>query len=153
MMELKTWLWMCDNSLRCQLQMWTESVAFGHSQPKAGAIGTKGWESGDRQLSPSAEEGQQDPWGLRGVRVTETHKIWSDIYWGGGAGSPPCSTFRPIGFRYGTRAAQEGRRTGPVDGHRSVRRSSFLGPGGCRGRAICGSNVGGTATCEPRTGA
>ena len=51
------------------------------------------------------EEGQGlNLWGPHPVGVTETHKTWSDIYWGGGTSSPPYSTLRLIGFQYGTPA-------------------------------------------------
>lgn len=78
-----------------------------HCQSKSGATGTKGWESGEIYRFPCAEEGRQGSWGLHGMGVTETHKTWSDIYWGSGASSPPYSNFRLIGFQCGTRAGWE----------------------------------------------
>lgn len=58
------------------------------------------------EVFPQAEEEGQglNPWVPHRVGVTETHKTWSDIYWGSGASSPLYSTLRLIGFQCGTLA-------------------------------------------------
>lgn len=59
--------------------------------PEQGPQALRGEDRGEvpEPTSPQVEEEGQgpNPWGPRGVRVTETHKTWSDVYCGTGAAS------------------------------------------------------------------
>lgn len=123
--------------------------------PKQGSYALRNGSEGGISVFPYIEEGRQ----VLGVFV-----VWESL-----RHTKPGQTFigavepvlhpivlRLIGFQCGTRVGWERLRIVPVDYHwcgRSGRRSSLLGPGGCRECCTCGSNVDGTATCEPRTGA